>query len=85
MCSSLESLNVETFALGLRLRARLISYPDFPLYVVSLSTLSGVCSDGNRFHLENWPFCHMFTYSLGIIGTYRVLKVFLESGQQFCQ
>ena len=30
LCSSLKSLNMATFALGLRRRTRLISYRDFP-------------------------------------------------------
>ena len=30
MCSSLKSVKIATFAVGVRRRTRLISYPDFP-------------------------------------------------------
>jgi len=41
--------------------------------------LAGDCSDGNRLQLEQWPFCHIVTYSLAVIGTVIVVRIFLEN------
>ena len=40
--------------------------------------MTGDCSDGNRLHLEEWPFCHIVTYSLAVIGTVTVVRIFLD-------
>ena len=36
-------------------------------------------SDGNRLQLEQWPFCHIVTYSLAVIGSVTVVRIFLEN------
>ena len=83
MCSSLKSVKIATSAVDVRRRTRLISYPDFRRpsgrETSYFKWRHGDCSDGNRLQLEQWPFCHIVTCSLAVIGTVTVVRIFLEN------
>ena len=49
------------------------------MHTVVSNYFGGDCSDGNRLQLEQWPFCHIVTYSLAVIGTVIVVRIFLEN------
>ena len=85
MCSSLKILNIAASAVGLRqavgrvlsrtqishgqAKERLPFYSMETCIQLQATTLAVDCSDGNRLQLEKWPFCHLVTYSLQVIGT----------------
>ena len=85
MCSSLKILNIATSAVGLRQAAGRVLFLSriqvshgqakerlhfFNGYIQPFAaTFAFDCSDGNQLQLEQWPFCHIVTYSLLIIGT----------------
>ena len=85
MCSSLQSLNIATSAVGLpqavgrvlsrtqishgQAKERLPFYSMETCIQLWATTLAVDCSDGNRLQLEKWPFCHVATYFLQVIVT----------------